>query len=392
MTDPEQILTRSIYQLLRRESFYAHILAHVTRVVTTDVPTMAVSFREDVFYLYVNPEFLIDKLTNDQRIAVLKHEVLHLVFKHLFRGNGKQRFLENIAADLVVNQYVEPWPLPEGAILLNSFPDLKLKPWESMEYYYNEIRKLQEPNASNLYPVSCEMLERLQEDQGNIGSHELWGKSEQGPASRVLGRIMSEARTKATGYGSLPAEIRRSVEMMLQPAKISWKQVLKVFNASCGRTVLRTTRRKESRRFEGNPGRRIKRLRKVVVAIDTSGSIDEKLLSEFWNEILGIYKSGTALTILECDARIQNEYELRKPMHVPSFKGGGGTSFDPVVKWVNKTPGYNGLIYFTDGYGPSPARCRVPVLWCIYGGMKDTSHLKGKVIHVGEQEQDELPF
>jgi predicted metal-dependent peptidase len=79
-------------------------------------------------------------------------------------------------------------------------------------------------------------------------------------------------------------------------------------------------------------------------------------------------------------------------MHVPSFKGGGGTSFDPVVKWVNKTPGYNGLIYFTDGYGPSPARCRVPVLWCIYGGMKDTSHLKGKVIHVGEQEQDELPF
>jgi predicted metal-dependent peptidase len=90
---------------------------------------MAVSFREDVFYLYVNPEFLIDKLTNDQRIAVLKHEVLHLVFKHLFRGNGKQRFLENIAADLVVNQYVEPWPLPEGAILLNSFPDLKLKPW-----------------------------------------------------------------------------------------------------------------------------------------------------------------------------------------------------------------------------------------------------------------------
>ena len=392
MTTPEQILTRSIYQLLRRESFYAHILAHVTRVVTTDVPTMAVSFREDVFYLYVNPEFLTDKLTNDQRIAVLKHEVLHLVFKHLFRGNGKQRFLENIAADLVVNQYVEPWPLPEGAILLNSFPDLKLKPWESMEYYYNEIRKLQEPNASNLYPVSCETLERLQEDQGNIGSHELWGKSEQGSASRVLGRIMSEARTKATGYGSLPAEIRRSVEMMLQPAKISWKQVLKVFNASCGRTVLRTTRRKESRRFEGNPGRRIKRLRKVIVAIDTSGSIDEKLLAEFWNEILGIYKSGTALTILECDARIQNEYELRKPMQVPSFKGGGGTSFDPVVKWVNKTPGYNGLIYFTDGYGPSPARCRVPVLWCIYGGMKDTSHLKGKVIHVGGQEQDELPF
>ncbi len=392
MTDPEQILTRSIYQLLRRESFYAHILANVTRVVTNDVPTMAVSFKEDVFYLFVNPEFLTVQLNNDQRIAVLKHEVLHLVFKHLFRGNGKQRFLENIAADLVVNQYVDPWPLPEGAILLNSFPELKLKPWESMEYYYNEIRKLQDSDAPNLYPVSCQTLDQLQGENRNIGSHELWGKGEQGSASRVLGRIMSDARSKSTGYGLLPAEIRRSVEMQLQPSKISWKQVLKVFNASCGRTVLRTTRRKESRRFEGNPGRRIKRLRKVIVAIDTSGSIDEKLLGEFWSEILGIYRSGTAVTILECDARIHNEYDLKKTGQIPSFKGGGGTSFDPVIKWANKSPGFNGLIYFTDGYAPEPIRCRLPILWCIYGGLNDTAHLKGKVIHLSNQYEDQLPF
>ena len=122
--DPEHLLSKSIYQLLRSESFFAHVLANVTRVITPDIPTMAVSFREDVFYLYVNPDFLANTLTIEQRVAVLKHEVLHLVFKHLFRSRGKERVLENLAADLVVNQYVDPWPLPEGAILLSTFPEL----------------------------------------------------------------------------------------------------------------------------------------------------------------------------------------------------------------------------------------------------------------------------
>jgi hypothetical protein len=48
------------------------------------------------------------KLNDSERIAVLKHETLHLVFKHLFRNRKycTNSFLYNIAADLVVNQYI----------------------------------------------------------------------------------------------------------------------------------------------------------------------------------------------------------------------------------------------------------------------------------------------
>ena len=63
---------------------------------------------------------------SDERTAVVKHEALHLLFKHLFRveiGSRNMR-LFNIAADLVVNQFVEPWPLPEGRHLAHDFSGL----------------------------------------------------------------------------------------------------------------------------------------------------------------------------------------------------------------------------------------------------------------------------
>ncbi len=390
--DPEHILSKSIYQLLRSESFFAHVLAHVTRVITAEIPTMAVSFREDVFYLYVNPDFLTNTLTVEQRVAVLKHEVLHLVFKHLFRSSGKERMLENLAADLVVNQYVDPWPLPTGAILLSTFPELALKPFESMEYYYNALLKLREPDAEQRYPQSCAALTTVEVGDLLVGSHELWEQGGAGSSGRILGRILSDSKKRSTGYGALPSEVRRTVDQLLSVPKISWKHVLRLFNASCGRTVIKTTRRKESKRFDGNPGRRIKRLRNLIVAVDTSGSIDDKLLAEFWTEIVSIYKTGTSVTVLTCDAKIHEVYELKRSLSTPTFKGGGGTSFDPVIEWANKSRGYNGLIYFTDGYAPEPARCSMPILWCIYGGGLQTSHLKGKVIHLGDALESDFPF
>jgi predicted metal-dependent peptidase len=390
--DPEHLLSKSIYQLLRSESFFAHVLANVTRVITPDIPTMAVSFREDVFYLYVNPDFLANTLSIEQRVAILKHEVLHLVFKHLFRSRGKERVLENLAADLVVNQYVDPWPLPEGAILLSTFPELALRPVESMEYYYNELLKLREPDAEQRYPQSCRALTTVEEGDLLVGSHELWGQGGAGASERILGRILSDSKKRSPGYGLLPSEVRRSIDQLLRVPKISWKHVLRLFSASCGRTVIRTTRRKESKRFDGNPGRRIKRLRKLIVAVDTSGSIDDKLLAEFWTEIVSIYKTGTSVTVLTCDATIHEVYELKRSLSSPTFKGGGGTSFNPVIEWANKSRGYNGLIYFTDGYAPEPDRCKMPILWCVYGGLQKTSHLKGKVIHLGDESESDFPF
>jgi len=142
----EDEVSRCVNQLLLQEPFYAHVLAGTVRAITAEVQTAAVGFRNDLIMLMVNEDFFLKELkSSSQRTAVLKHEVLHLVFKHLFRDKIKEDpELFNIAADIVVNQYIGTWDLPDTAITLDRFPDLNLKAEESLEYYYNILFKLKE--------------------------------------------------------------------------------------------------------------------------------------------------------------------------------------------------------------------------------------------------------
>jgi predicted metal-dependent peptidase len=55
------------------------------------------------------------------------------------------------------------------------------------------------------------------------------------------------------------------------------------------------------------------------------------------------------------------------------FKGGGGTDFNPVMKWLrdNARKNIGGCIYLTDGFASRPTidpRCKV--LWVITPGME----------------------
>ena len=379
-------LSKSIVKLLRAESFYAHILTNLTRKIGGEVPTMAVSFKDDQLFLHINPTFLLEQLNENQRIGVLKHEVLHIVFKHLFRGNRKNPFVENLAADIVVNQFVAPWPLPEGAVYLSSFPELNLVSNQTLEYYYNELIKLQDENAKRDYPLSSEKFEKLKEDfEKSNGSHDLWTDEEKINLDRIINKVCKSSKEKVdfNSWGSLPSEIQRMIDLLSTPPEINWKNVLRIFSISCGRTTLRATHRKESKRFEGSEGTKIKRLRKLVVAIDTSGSINDELFSKFWREIVALNKTGTELMILQCDAAIHSEKVYKKSNELPEILGGGGTSFDPVYNWIKKNRQYNGLIYFTDGYANKPyIKLSLPVLWCVYGSINVTSHLPGKVIRV----------
>jgi predicted metal-dependent peptidase len=130
---------------------------------------------------------------------------------------------------------------------------------------------------------------------------------------------------------------------------------------------VRTTRHKESNRFPGEPGIRIKRLQKLVVAVDTSGSIGDDDLKDFLIEINGVARAGADITVISCDTEIHSTEPYKRGL-MPQFKGGGGTDFDPVMQWLrdNRHERFGGCIYLTDGCAPTPTidpRC--PVLWVI---------------------------
>ena len=90
----------------------------------TDTAAVALMNRQNI-KLIVNADFW-GKLSEDHRYGLIKHEMLHIVLKHLFvMKNYANKTLFNIAADIVVNQYISKTQLPEGGIVLENFAYLK---------------------------------------------------------------------------------------------------------------------------------------------------------------------------------------------------------------------------------------------------------------------------
>jgi predicted metal-dependent peptidase len=402
----QEEVSRCIVELVRSEPFYGHILGGLQRHFTKEVETLAVGLRGDAIQLMVNPIFFLKGLTKlDNRTAVLKHEVLHIVFKHLFRNQTLSNHprLWNIAADLVVNQYVAPYKLPDGAILLSTFPDLGLAPDDTADNYYASLAKLHNEIMGKMgfikrskNPKSAENLKKIL-SQEMPSDHSCWADSR---GSDIDGErtganipqmvrdalkqisedqiIKAYERTKASkAPGNLPAWLDRYIEDLLNSRKpqINWRNTIRMFAASSRRSKMISTMQRESKRFEAleglphNPGLKLKRFQKMAVAVDTSGSIDDASLSTFFSEINGMYKQGADITIIECDADIRRTYQYRGK--VPKYvKGGGGTSFEPVMQWLkNARTRYDGCVYLTDGFASAPeTRPSCKLLWVISGG------------------------
>jgi predicted metal-dependent peptidase len=416
-------LGRSIVTLLLKEPFYGHLLGGLVRRVSEDVSTAAVALTSRGPELIVNPLFFIKELNTKERVAVIKHEALHIIFRHLYRKPKKNADLNlfNIAADLVVNQLIAPWPLPETGVTLKTFSDYDLRPDQTVEWYYDKLSKLKKAvlkksnaqsgknddgssNSSNdeaeNAPKSLEALKRML-NQTSHSNHSLWAAS--GGAEGTDGEPMSQTlidalevdierhvirarnRMPVSQWGSIPLVIQselQSIEQNRKP-KVDWRRTLRLFANSGYRTSLVPTNRRMSKRFNTFPGTRVKRAKRVAVVIDTSGSIAMDQLELFLAEIHAIWRSGADIHIIECDASVQRTFPYKgKPLD--NVKGGGGTSFDPAFEWLKnmRNGRFDACIYLTDGMAGAPTiRPRCPVMWVLSNQLSSTEHLKyGRII------------
>jgi predicted metal-dependent peptidase len=111
---------------------------------------------------------------------------------------------------------------------------------------------------------------------------------------------------------------------------------------------------------------------KVILAVDTSGSINQEEIKSMVSEIKGILNAypGTELTVIFCNNKIQGEPETLTQhddlKEIP--RPGGGTDFRPPFDHAEKEQlDPKALIYFTDGECndfPDPAP-DYPVLWIL---------------------------
>lgn len=108
----------------------------------------------------------------------------------------------------------------------------------------------------------------------------------------------------------------------------------------------------------------------VILAIDTSGSITQKILEQFIAELTKISHLADEVTVITCDAAVHEVVKIRNMqdfMKKIKFKGGMGTDFRPVFKEIDKRKiAPELLIYITDAWGRFPEKKPFyPVIWCL---------------------------
>ena len=401
MKDVQEELSRCIIQMLFKEPFFNHLLSGVVRVVTEDVPTAAVSFSGNKIQLLVNESFFIKELRSQtNRVAVIKHESLHLLFKHLFRMDLRNydRSLFNIAADLVVNQFIGSWKLPDSAVTLRTFPDLGLEQNQTVEWYYEKLIKLRDASsAGNPFPKSADALSKIL-DKTIHGDHSHWGVSKDAKgqvdayaAETELDRMIIQARdrTPSKYHGTIPGEINTLIDSLIESRKpkVDWRRALRIFATNSRRTYLFSTMHRISKRYGTRPGIKVKQFQKIAVAVDTSGSVSDTDLGIFFTEIDAMYKQGAEIVVIECDAEVQRTYNYNGQLPT-EVAGRGGTVFDPVFAFLrsNRLTHYDGCIYLTDGYADEPTiRPPCPLLWVITSNGDAGDHLRfGRIIKLPE--------
>jgi predicted metal-dependent peptidase len=73
------------------------------------------------------------------------------------------------------------------------------------------------------------------------------------------------------------------------------------------------------------------------------------------------------VTVIECDAEVQQVREFKKSMDF-NLKGGGGTLCQPAIDEATRQE-VDFMIYFTDGgIFDQPVNPKVPFLWVLCGG------------------------
>lgn len=383
----EDAIGDSAVELLFYEPFYSHFFSSLNRVVSEEISTACIGLDRDSITMKINPDFFLKALNKHERVAVLKHELLHLGLGHIFKKTKAPSLLFNIAADLVVNQYLFPFPVPKGAIVLSAFKDLNLFPLQSLEYYLEKLEGVADemkkqgwfPGTTRNFdwrkhpaPKSAQLLESIARDW-NFSSHDSWGKIQIDDieANSKVGELLARAKnlTPENFRGRIPRELDHIINANSgRDSSIDWKKAIRLLGNRCSSKSIAMSIRRKSKRYGTRPGlRSISNKRKLAVAIDTSGSIDKNLMADFMKEIQAIRKTGALITVFECDCKVQREYELKSESDI-KFKGGGGTSFDPVFERVNneRMKPFDGILYLTDGNANRPViRPRAKVLWVI---------------------------
>jgi|TARA_R110000868_G_scaffold88796_2_gene247429 predicted metal-dependent peptidase len=384
MINIQDQVARTTKTLIFDEPFYGLFMIGINKKYSEHIPTAGVSKQGIGMQLTINPQFYTE-LKEEHRYGLIKHELLHIAFGHLIlRDNYSDHQLFNIAADLEINQYILESNLPDGGLLLSSFPELQLPKKAGTDKYYKLLQQAQQDGTS---PTLDSLMSQM--DGTTPHCHSTWDEFNDMSESekkliqkQVEHQLKESAEQTIKRSGSVPGELADLIHKLthVEPAKFDWKGYLRRFVGNSSIVYTKKLRRKYNKRYAANPGLKIKFKNHILVGVDTSGSVNNDELKEFFSELNHMHKTGHKITVAQCDTSLGSVKEF-KPNQDWEIHGRGGTSFQPVIDHFNERKGrYTALVYLTDGEAFVPEDCPKNTLWCLSSISQMNDELPGKVI------------
>lgn len=343
---------------------------------TDELPTAATNGR-DVMY---NPAF-IDKLPDKELTFVVLHEALHKVFQHmhLWRKLWKENpMLANVAADYVVNYTIQEAD-PSNAIMTMPNEALFDPKYAGMstKQVYDLLKQEAEKNGGK---IKLQTKGGGKPDESKQDHHDWEGAEEltEAEVAQVKKQIDQALRQGEILRGKMDGNRNRAVDGLLEP-KVDWREQLREFVNSTCRNKDKSTWRRPHKRFIGQdiymPSLIGEAIGKVVIGIDTSGSINDQILREMLTEVVAICKDVTpeSVELLYWDTAVAahetyrvGDYDALAQSTKPA--GGGGTHVGCVNQYIQDNRlNPEAVIILTDGYVESDwgGSWAWPTLWAI---------------------------
>lgn len=360
-------LAHAYVRLMRHPEtcLYAGVMQIGKREVVDNTPTACT----DGINVKYGAAFFADRPV-DECSAVVLHETLHKVFKHCTRHREfwkEDADLANQAADYVVNDVIVQIEdkalcrLPDGALI-----DPMFSGWSFAEVY-NYLRKEKKDNGGR------------GREGTSLDSHEPNDEMSEAEIQQVAKDIDDEIKQGGVLAGRLGKKLPRSIDEACT-AKVDWTVQMQEYlsTASTGKDDDYSYRRIDKRWLLDDiiaPATHNEVVGETVLAIDTSGSIDSKILTQFAEEI-ALYAqsvSPESIRVLWWDAAVHAE-QVFTPDQYGSIKtllkpvGGGGTRLGCVSKYINdKRLKPDVVVVLTDGYVESEYDWDIksPTLWLV---------------------------
>lgn len=169
-------------------------------------------------------------------------------------------------------------------------------------------------------------------------------------------------------WGTLAGRLRERILAAQQP-RVHFTEILRAFRTSIVSRTRYLTRMRPSRRYGfGAMGSRYALRSRLLVAIDVSGSMSTRALSVGLAAINRLFAHAVEqIDVIQFDTAVRGEaLSMTRARHEIHCLGRGGTSFQPVIAYLDAHPAYDGVIVYTDGEAPTPTaplRSRARLAW-----------------------------